>query len=131
MHLFIYAPPLNVACQRMLKNLQNLDSVSYIEYFASLETLLDHLRRPLGALCICILMPENHSELYELNQMRHLLRDIRIILVLPDRLPTTISDGHALRPRYVSYADGHLADVEAVVNKMTGFASRRPVRAIQ
>jgi hypothetical protein len=130
MHLFIYAPPLNVACQRMLKNLQELDSVSYIKYFASMKTLLDHLRRPLGVPCICILMPENTAELYELNQMRHLLRDIRIILILPDRQPATISEGHALRPRYVSYADGHLTDVEAVVHKMTGMAYRHPAQAI-
>jgi hypothetical protein len=46
------------------------------------------------------------------------MRDVQIILVIPDRRPETLSLGHLLRPRYLSYEDGNFDDLASVLEKM-------------
>ena len=120
MKLIIFTPPLNVAARNLIRSLEHLKRTAQIQHFGDIASLAEYLRRPMGTAVICILFPANNLELRRLNNIRHLLRDMRLILILPDGKPETISDGHALRPRYVSYADCPLADVAAVVDKMIG-----------
>ena len=66
-------------------------------------------------------LDELEKELLEIHSMRDLFRDIRIVLILPDRSGDTVSMGFKLFPRFVSYADGNFMDVAAVLNKMLEF----------
>ena len=52
--------------------------------------------------------------------LRKLLSDLRLILILPDRDRDTVMSAHALRPRFLTYADGNLDDIAAVLRKMLG-----------
>ena len=67
---------------------------------------------------MAVLLAASKGQLSELLSLRELLNDVRIILILPDRGRETISQGHLLRPRFLSYADGDLTDVIAVLSKM-------------
>jgi hypothetical protein len=82
------------------------------------------LSRHLGFQLIAILFPSNPEELNNLLEVRHLMHNTRIILVLPDEQVRTISDGHLLRPRFITTAGGNLNDVAAVAQKMAASAVR-------
>ncbi len=118
MRLILYAPPLNTAGQRLLQIVRSLGAEKRHEFYATIKKLDARLRRPMGSASVAVLCPANNDDLAALIAIRHLLRDLRVILVLPDGQAQTISDGHALRPRFVSYADGDFSDVAAVVVKM-------------
>ena len=50
-------------------------------------------------------------------ELSELLHDRRIILVLPDSEPETVSLGHILRPRFITYGDSDYMDVSAIMGK--------------
>ena len=67
---------------------------------------------------IVLLTARTKKELKELIGLREFLSDIRVILILPDRDHETISDAHALYPRFITYIDGDYSDLKAVLTKM-------------
>ena len=120
MQLIIHAPPYQTIGKRLSRSLANLDGILRLDLVDNLQSLRSLLANPRGMDTVCILVPSDGGELAALKEMRHLFHDIRTVLVLPDDLPETISNGHALRPRYISCADGNPFDIEAVVKKMVG-----------
>lgn len=80
---------------------------------------------------LAILCPSGDDDLNRLLGIRPWLHDARVNLIPPDERARTVSEGHALRPRFVGYADGDFSNVAAVVEKMTGpaHADRRQRRA--
>ena len=67
---------------------------------------------------IAILLSRHHWELIRIARLADRLRDLKVILVLPDRDPQTIALAHTLYPRFISYADNGLQDVRSVLLKM-------------
>ena len=64
------------------------------------------------------IVANSKEDLLNLLFIRNLLQDIRIILILPDREKDTIEKGHRLYPRFMSYLDGDLEEVAAVLNNV-------------
>ncbi len=120
MQLLIYASPLNLIGQNLQKKIQSMNLADHIICCASLEALDKYLRQPIGVPTIGILIPSDDGELAALIGMRHLLRDMRLILILPQNhtLDTTNTSAHKLRPRFIGYPDGKLSDVTGVLCKM-------------
>lgn len=118
MRLLFHAPPLSTSARALYENLCALDGVEQIEYISFLNQLINHLRTPIGISTLGIIWPSSQQELLKLRANSYLFRDMRIILILPDRHPDTISEGHLLRPRFVGYTDGNPDDVVAVVAKL-------------
>ena len=118
MHLLIYASAVTPVGRSLLKKIPSAVKNAPVDFFDSLDCLTQYLRTPITAERLAVLLPKTNKELASLIQMRHLLRDMRIVLILPNRDDKTISDSHILRPRYVSYSDGDMSDVAAVVQKM-------------
>jgi hypothetical protein len=50
--------------------------------------------------------------------IKHLFRNTRVILVVPDLSEETIALAHRLRPRYLTYVDGNFPALQTVVDKM-------------
>ena len=98
--------------------LQELVPSEEIRAYRSVEDLSRSLRQPGHTFDIVVLVPATGPELLNLLRIRHLLTDLRIVLILPDRLGDTIARGHTLYPRYISYAHGEFSDVAAVLDKM-------------
>jgi hypothetical protein len=128
MQLLIYASPLNMLGRNLQKKIKSMDVDTHSTYCASLEDLNKYLRQPIGVPPIGILIPSDDGELAALIGMRHLLRDMRLILILPAMSTPDIANtrAHMLRPRFISYADGNLADITAVLRKMKGHGCVRP-----
>ena len=89
-----------------------------VEVFRSMDGLSARLRQPLDDPAIAVLIAQTWGELANFLQIRNLLRDVRVVLVLPDRDAETIAKGHVLQPRFFSYLDSDAGEVTAVVEKM-------------
>jgi hypothetical protein len=118
--LIIYAPPECCSAEGFDRILDQFAAEGQCIMFGALDDLTQRLRQPMDPDLIAVLFPKDNIELRALVSIRHLLRDLRVVLILPDSHESTVSRGHVLRPRFVSYADGDLSDVAAVVNKMKG-----------
>ncbi len=93
------------------------------EIFQSIEDLTVRLRQPLYDEIIAVFMITDQNDLSDILPIHHLLRCIRLILVLPDHEETTISKGLELYPRFISYIDSDFSDVTAVLEKMINGSS--------
>ncbi len=67
---------------------------------------------------ITVIAPRDFYDLGEIVALASLLRDRKVVLVLPDRREDTIRCGHLLWPRFLTFADGPLDWVVEVLNKM-------------
>ena len=79
-------------------------------------------RRLLEGCGIAVILATNQQELEEFVSLQELLDGLAIILVLPDRGRDTISKGHALYPRFLSYVDAGFGDVAAVLKRLLELA---------
>ena len=124
MKLFVYsrksARKSDGAIDRLQGQIESCMQGKITETFNSVENLSRRLCRPNTTKeeTIAVLFTVDGKDLVDLLSIRDLLDDIGIILILPDDKKETISAGHRLRPRYISYADGNFKDVAAVLRKM-------------
>jgi len=89
-----------------------------IEVYRTINDLSMRLRGTKD-MVIVILLIGNREDFLDLLAIRHLFRNIRIIVVVPDTKHETIAMAHRLRPRYLTYIDGNFLGLSAVVNKMS------------
>lgn len=67
---------------------------------------------------VLILAPADRHELDQLLTMKNLLRDFRLILILPDNSGDTVARGHALMPRYLAFIDQDAEEIVRVLGRM-------------
>ena len=89
-----------------------------IEIYRSIDSFVQRLRKPTFDIDVFILIASNKKQLSEVLLIKERLRDIKIILILPDRESDSISRGHEVYPRFVSYIDSDFKEVGAVMEKM-------------
>lgn len=110
---------------------QNVDSVKRLHRVAAatvppacLETIYSYdrlalrLRKVPQDIAIVVLHAIDTIQLARLVSLGPLLENVRNIIVLPDRKVETVSMGHQLRPRLLTYANDNFSDVAAVLSKM-------------
>jgi hypothetical protein len=121
MRLLIYATPANAVGRDLRKTIQSsgFEADTDTIYCSSLAALDKQLRKPLGR-SIGIMIPSDEDELAALIGMRHLLRGMRLILVLPASLQPNITQAqaHMLQPRFITHTDKNIEEVTAVLWKM-------------
>jgi hypothetical protein len=87
--------------------------------FGDAVELAGALRRDSDASTIVIIHVISKEDLRVILEMKDLLTDRRIILILPDRDTSTIAMGHILRPRLMSFEDSDFFEIAAVLTRMT------------
>lgn len=116
---------------RLLQIIKDQVSAEAIETYRSLSNfklgLLQQRRKPHAA----ILLAADTAELKRILALDKLLADMRIVLILPDRRKESVSAGHRLRPRYISYVDGDFEDVAAVVKRMSTLYPAPVMRGVE
>lgn len=127
MRLLLYAPVSEGAGERLQKMIEEFVSKNNVEVYRSIESLSHRLRQPAEDLPIAaVLLAARREDLVALLSIRDLLRDVRIILILPDRDENTIAKGHTLRPRFLSYTDSDFTDILAVLGKcLESYATKK------
>lgn len=118
MNTLLYAAAGNGAGERLRMVIEAIVPAGEIEIYQTINSLSRRLRQPRYDLAVAVLLASSKQDLLELLSIRHLLDDLRVILLLPDREKDTIAKGHTLRPRFLTYADSDLLDVAVVLSKM-------------
>jgi hypothetical protein len=116
--LLSYARGDHNASKWLHDRIEAMRSIEAMEAYRDLDGLHRRLCQPRNGLTIAVLVATTGEELWGLVAMRDLLADFRLILVLPDRSRETIAAGHRMVPRFLSYLDSGLEEVEAVLEQM-------------
>jgi hypothetical protein len=104
--------------ERLLQIIEGIVLEENIEICRNVDALSKALCQPRGRAAIAILLTSNGRDLLDILSLRDLLLDIKIILILPNSDPKTVSKGHTLRPRFMSDCDSNFQDVAAVLKRM-------------
>ena len=100
MMLLLYAKARNGVSQELKRILNGRSSDACLETYSNLDDLFHRLRQPRLNLKIGVLAIGSEAELDRLLTIRELLSDMRLVLVLSDKDPQTVSKAHALAPRF-------------------------------
>jgi len=118
MRLLVYGNGSNDAGKRLQDVIDGVAPEIDTEIYRTVENLSSRLRRRLGDLAVVVLYAASRKELQEILQIRDLLDDVPVLLILPDREAETFSEGLNLFPRFISFEDTDFTDVSAVLGRM-------------
>jgi len=116
--VILYARVMQGAGEKLFQFIQSMTPAQETEIYDSIDQFSERLRQPRGELTVAVIIANSKEDLLNLLFIRNLLQDIRIILILPDREKDTIEKGHRLYTRFMSYLDGDLEEVAAVLNNV-------------
>jgi hypothetical protein len=102
----------------LIVRLQDLVPEGDLKVFHALDNLFDEILQSLDEMFIVVLRPMNQTDLEDFKRLRGLLRNLRIVLILPDNDRQTLALGHDLRPRYLVSDQNAFDDIAAVLGKM-------------
>jgi len=118
MQILFYSPSGNESGDRLKQTLDEVMPGGRVEAFRHVNGLIQRLRMPSPDLELLIFMPANRHELFAASALLAEMRDLKVVLVLPDREDETIAIAHRLRPRFLTYANGDYTEVREVLRKM-------------
>jgi len=118
MRIIYYSAESEPSRERLQRVIEMNFPRNHIEACRSIEELSQRLEQPIPELLIVVLLAASREELSGIIMLRELLLDRRIILVLPDDEPETTSQGHKLRPRFITYRNSDYGDVSVVLGRM-------------
>jgi len=113
--------------EKMWNFIQTQSWYGQVEIYYTLEKFYHRLTQSGSSNAVTVLLIASRHELENIVRYADLLCDQKIILVLPDRAQETLSMGHALYPRFISYTDGDLQDVTSVLRKLIAHNQLQPV----
>ncbi|MFZ5452539.1 MAG: hypothetical protein ACOZF2_11850 [Thermodesulfobacteriota bacterium] len=123
--LLLYAPLAENAGCRLTQAVTAVLPRQEVEVVQTLDALSHRLQQPLDGLELAVLLSASQRQLMDFLALKPLPDRLRIILVLPDSKPQTISLGHSLQPRFVTYIHSDFQDVAAVLQKIVKSFPRR------
>ena len=116
--ILLYLPNDNTVGARLLRLIERLAFNEEIEIYRKIDSLIKRLRKSTYDIDVSCLMIANKKQLSGFLPFKELLRNLKTILILPDREHYTISSGHEFYPRYISFIDGDFTDIGEVLEKM-------------
>ncbi len=118
MKVLFYSTTKRGAGERIQKIVKGCVLKENLESYRTIDGLSLRLREPTNDIGIVVLLALDKKDLSSFLVVRELLLGLRIILILPDGKKDTVTNGHKLYPRFISYADGNFKDVASVLGKM-------------
>jgi hypothetical protein len=102
-----------------------------IERFKTLADLEERLHLIVEPNSIAVLVAANKEELKKMQEVRDLVTDIYVILLIPDWHESTIKLAHLLRPRFLSQIKNDSPELSLIISKMiqSGHYSSTPAFA--
>ena len=131
MKLVIYAHPFDGTARKVLKSLREQYEGPNTVYLPALDDVETYLRQPSHLDELLVLMPKDRKELDDLVAIGDLMRDAKLVLVLPEDAPGTNERSHLMRPRFVTYTDCDPSHLILVVDRLLEAESTWPMKAVQ
>lgn len=88
------------------------------EIYRTIDELSCRLRCPEGRPRLGVILTPSRQDLLEVLSIRELLHNLRILLILPDNEFDTVTQGHILRPRFLTDIEGNFSDLAEVLRKI-------------
>ena len=82
-----------------------------IEFYFDTEKFVERIAKPQENESLLILIAENNKNIESLLGVKKLIQKFDTILVLPDHNPETISNGHKLHPRFLTFIDDNFSEL--------------------
>jgi hypothetical protein len=123
--MLFYAAEKNLAVENLEKILAEQLPAQQVTYCTTMDAFEKRLRRPRREVSLVLISVCDAIEMIRLNQLRPLLLDMRLLLILPTREAATVAWAHKLGPRFIAYADSRVEQVAAVLDKMLKAQQRR------
>jgi len=117
MRILLFDPEPGEKCKMLVEGIEPLVPANDLEVYHTVAAFSRRLQQPTYTVGICILWIPTRSRLSEILPLQHLLEDLPIFLVLPDKRKDTISKGYSLSPRLTSSVDENLSFMIAVIEK--------------
>lgn len=129
MQLLIYAAPFDPAGRKVLKSIGSKNHGFETHWLYTIKDLEKHLKQPSPLQKILLLIPQKQDDLDHLIAMGHLMRDSKVVLMLPGDDRPINAKAHQLRPRFVGYSHGDPSDFTTVICKLMQAESMLPMQA--
>jgi hypothetical protein len=110
--------------ERLIELAEKFRPAFPVDIYHVFRRLNYRFRRPVAEEVVTVLFLPRQTHLQEILSIVHLLERSRVVVLLPDHNPTTVSQGHLLRPRFLTFEDSPLEELAAVLNKI-GANSRK------
>ncbi len=88
------------------------------ELYQTIKKLSLRLTRPVEEQSVVLLIAADRLDLLAILEIQKLLGDIHLIIILPDREDESVSIGYKLKPCFLTYVNGDLSEVYAILRKM-------------
>jgi hypothetical protein len=118
----MWAKPASDSTWRLQQAMQETVPELGLEMVSTIELLSERLKYPGKNGQVTVLLAGTEDDLEEVLGINGILKETRLILIVPNSSREIVAKGHLLGPRYLSYADGDFRDVAAVLAKMVGAA---------
>ena len=118
MNLLFYSSATQDVTKRLQKVIETVVPGKNRRVCRDIQALSQRLREPADGQRIVVLSASNQQDLSSIQSIRDLLSDDPIIIVLPDRKADTVSMGHSLHPRFLTYSDSDFVELAGVLGKM-------------
>jgi len=89
-----------------------------IKTMDSIKQLSQLLCQPLNGISVILIFIHSMDELEQFIDLTHFFDNIRLILVLPDRIKSTMALGLRLNPCFISYLDSDMKEIISVLKKI-------------
>ncbi len=116
--ILLYGPSRHRGSGKFQSMLRSLVGEERMEIFDRIEAFSQRLKKPRGNVNIAVLMAPTKGALRDIISLGELLLDLRIILIVPDMKPETVSTAHQIAPRFVTDCGSDLQTTKKVLQKM-------------
>jgi hypothetical protein len=107
------------ACLRHFESvIEDMESTQEVCVYRDISELRRELHRPGKQLKLIVLYAADRNDLESILLLNDLLRDIRIVLILPDLDEATVSLAHRLHPRFLAPADTDKAELRTILGNL-------------
>jgi hypothetical protein len=118
MKLMIYLPAASEKGRRLVDGVRLLPPGTNVEVFDTRAAFLRQLRQPKDDSLIVLLFDPSHEDLEGVKNVREILVNVPLLLVLSEQDPLTMALAHRLLPSYITYVDSDPSQLLSVISKL-------------
>jgi hypothetical protein len=118
MGLILYLPGKNEASATLLRIIKTAIPDHEIEIYSSINELSERLHQSMLDVGVAVLHVASRAELMEIIYLGVLLKELKIVLVLPDNQPDTLDKAYTLCPRFIVAAESDFKHLGSVLKRM-------------
>jgi hypothetical protein len=119
MHIILYSRSEDEISSRVRQTVESLFSRKRVDMCRNIGELSLRLCQPVDNALVAVLLVRDRADLEDIFSVQFLLRDIRSVLVLPDREMESYAKKR-LQPRFITYMESEylIVEIAAVLRSM-------------